>query len=1509
MSGKNQNTRYRLLCAAGVLTTGILPFQSSAATWTGTTGSFTNNLNWDTGVVPGIGEPAVIANGGTAQFDGGAATNLSTIGLGTGSAAAVGTLEMSAGELSSTTLRVGENGGVGTLTLSGGDISVLGGAGAFSVAPASGSTGTVTMTGGTLTTAGELWIGPAAGGHAFFSLNGGTVICKNWGVVGRNSTDAWLTIDGGSWSNIVANNFTIGSSGSGVVNLLNGGLYSQNGIYVSEYGPGAGALSVSDGTLSANWMEVARNVTGSSGSLLVDGGALWLNELRTGKAAAATLRFSGGSLGARDGNAIWRSDAVLTNAPGAGVVTLYTGSQGGAARINTYSGLLSGNGAIAIDAVPGQSASGAVILSANNTYTGGTTLNGTETLQLGAGGAAGWISGTLSIPDGGDLAFARSDTVTNTVAASGTGGAVVQNGSGTLVLTDETSIFSSALANAGVLLLATQDAIPGTGASVTINRGGSVAVAGAYGTVNDWLESGRIATSSGGALALTGDSSEDIDLTTAGGALYGDISLGAAGEVTYSGVFTPAVSSVYHLGGGGGSLTFASAIPSSDAVFDLQGAVTLAGDNGGLTDGTTVQGGGTVRVSHPNALGSGLIVVTNAVLELATNLVATGGVRIDNAGLVKVLEGGSVAGVVENNALSAGAGTTQGLVFNGPGGFTHTDDVTGTGELAVIGGGTLRLGTPGQTISQSELWVGNNSSPGDLEMSDGTLNISNWLLVARGTVSGTPQSTFTMSGGTLNKSGSNGSYIGDRNVSVGTMVISNTAVFNAAGGNIAVSTENGIGLMNIYGGQLNQTVNDFIVANGNGQGTVNVYGGSVSNTGSGWIYVGRGAYGTGTLTLNGGSVYGKNYLHVGYLANANGSVNVAGGSMTVGTLIAGQSGNGTITQTGGTVSRVAGGDWRLGDAASGVGILNLSDGLFDTGIANFQVGATGRGTLNQSGGTLNSGAWPVIGRYVGGLGFYTLSGGIFNQSGTGNKLIVGEQGTGTFTVSGTGVANLYGGLQISGGAGPQGIGTVNLATGGTINTPVIVKGTGSSATFNFDGGTLRPAKDGIIIQGLTAVNVLAGGAFIDTGTNTVAVGQGLLSGAASDGGLTKLGSGTLVINPSCSYNGVTTVAAGTLKVSKRELAHRWSFNSSLIDSVGGSTATAIGSVTHSGTQAILAGGAKGTSYISLGANILPASNSPATIELWATHLGIQNWSRIFDFGNGTGNYIFMSWTQGTNLATDRAEVKSSTVNTQGNNTMQPYTLGQEFHISMVITPYAGANGLTLVQWYKMDAAGATLKSGSFSTPWTLAQLQQSNMWLGHSQWPNNDANASYNEVRIWNGALSQGQLAANSVLGPDTLPEEVLPVDAQVAVAAGTILDLDDGSLTLGALSGSGLVTNGTLAVSGTVAPGGTDVIGTLTLATSSSLTGTLLVDVTPAGTGDLLEVQGALDLSAMSLQIQDLSGLKTGTRYVIARCSPGALSGEFVSTNLDLSRWHVSYDNAAGEVRIVGSGLVILVY
>ncbi len=145
-----------------------------------------------------------------------------------------------------------------------------------------------------------------------------------------------------------------------------------------------------------------------------------------------------------------------------------------------------------------------------------------------------------------------------------------------------------------------------------------------------------------------------------------------------------------------------------------------------------------------------------------------------------------------------------------------------------------------------------------------------------------------------------------------------------------------------------------------------------------------------------------------------------------------------------------------------------------------------------------------------------------------------------------------------------------------------------------------------------------------------------------------------------------------------------------------------------------------------------------------------------------------------------------------------------------------------------------------------------------------------------------------------------LPTGTVVTVTSGAVLDLGGGAQTLAGLGGRGVVTNGTLAVSGVAAPGGTNVIGTLTLAAATTLSGTLLIDTSVGGTNDLLKVQGTLNLTGSTLQIQDVNQLKSGMSYVIATCAPGGLTGPFAAANfVGGTRWHVVYDNVKGEVRV----------
>ncbi len=238
-----------------------------------------------------------------------------------------------------------------------------------------------------------------------------------------------------------------------------------------------------------------------------------------------------------------------------------------------------------------------------------------------------------------------------------------------------------------------------------------------------------------------------------------------------------------------------------------------------------------------------------------------------------------------------------------------------------------------------------------------------------------------------------------------------------------------------------------------------------------------------------------------------------------------------------------------------------------------------------------------------------------------------------------------------------------------------------------------------------------------------------------------------------------------------ELAHRWSFNGDPTDSVGGQDAVIVDQGANDAvfgpTEITLAGGGKGASdYIDLADGIISGLGDTATVEIWATQISVQNWSRIFDFGASTSENIFMSWTTGTGLNTDRVEWLGDDDATL-DSTNAPYTLGQEYHIVVVFEPGS-------VTWYTAPADSDDLGAakGSFEITNLLSGLDDTNNWLGRSQWGDNTANASWNEVRLWVGALTEEEREQYHDQGPDTLnaraPKAPQPVDKATDVVRET---------------------------------------------------------------------------------------------------------------------------------------------
>lgn len=245
------------------------------------------------------------------------------------------------------------------------------------------------------------------------------------------------------------------------------------------------------------------------------------------------------------------------------------------------------------------------------------------------------------------------------------------------------------------------------------------------------------------------------------------------------------------------------------------------------------------------------------------------------------------------------------------------------------------------------------------------------------------------------------------------------------------------------------------------------------------------------------------------------------------------------------------------------------------------------------------------------------------------------------------------------------------------------------------------------------------------------------------------------------------------------LAHRWSFTNDLQDSVGGSHAQVVNddapstgaSSLQNPTSFTLFGGAKATSdYLLLGSNLLSGTQAdgvkPMTIELWASQDVVMNWSRIFNFGTddgsnpGNNESLRMTWSQGTDLNADQVAWEGQATAWGPGNA--PYVEAVDYHIVMTIVPAVHSGGAITqgctVTWYSAPAASSQPEGhpiygakGTFNTVSDLRNLLDSACTLGRSYYPDATAAATYDEVRVWYGALTEAERELFQLLGPDNI--------------------------------------------------------------------------------------------------------------------------------------------------------------
>ena len=448
-----------------------------------------------------------------------------------------------------------------------------------------------------------------------------------------------------------------------------------------------------------------------------------------------------------------------------------------------------------------------------------------------------------------------------------------------------------------------------------------------------------------------------------------------------------------------------------------------------------------------------------------------------------------------------------------------------------------------------------------------------------------------------------------------------------------------------------------------------------------------------------------------------------------------------------------------------------------------KFGGWGYGLLRMTGGTVSSAAsWPTLGNManasVFSAGVVDVRDGTFEQSDTGTRFCIGEHGFGLLSVGGNGVFRSW--IPLWMGCYDNGIGRVVAKDGGLLEIAgTFPSGSSGEKSALFSGGTLKPC-------------------------GTTGVATGFFSGIG-----TKVGAGGMTVDTAGkALTLAAPIADAVGHLVQSNLVHRWSFNGgSLADSMGGVTATTAGSnaagISTADNQITLPGGVHDSARVVLGDGtkvVLPNSPDGLTLEMWATlRTKSRSYDRMFSINRNTSawspSYLSLCWTTSNNewdffLARWNGGETQTKWQVLADDAL-PHRIDREQHVAIVLAP--GESGWTATL-YRHDAESSQfIKSYSMTAndaTWTPASLSDAVIALGYSFEANPDSNASYNEVRVWNKALTADDLVRSAMLGPDAdftaKPSLVKTGVGSLTLAAGNTYagatEVREGTLALGAV-------------------------------------------------------------------------------------------------------------------------------
>ena len=569
---------------------------------------------------------------GTLAIVPGSQLNTGGLTVGQGSQGVTGTVTQTGGTV--TTRNVSLEGGIGspngTYNLSGrGQLNATN----LFVGGINGSTGTFNQTGGTVT------LSPASPNNtvevnnaSVYNLSAGTLTTPNLSV-GYNGSS--FNQSGGA---VAVGSLSVSGSGTSTYQLSDGGNGSQltaSAIIVGD-GGSTSAFVQTGGTNTVNGTLTLGNTSTSTGSYTLSGGVLAVNNVTT--SGTGNFYFDGGTL---------RANSSINS-----FVTVFPYVQAGGAIIDT-NGYTVQIASIYHDPALGNSTLdggltkiglGTLKLSGNlSSYTGGTAINGgtLELLDPNALGSEGIISfggGTLEyanvvsadlssrFSNGPDQAYSiavNNTPVTFSSALTSNGGSLTKLGPGGLVLNANNTFTGPTTISAGDLELAQSQALKNS--PVVVTPGGTLSFGSRVGlfTIGGLSGSGNV--------SLVDLAGQGITLTTRNttSATYAGV-LSGAGSFTQMGSGTTIFTGANTYTGGttvsGGTLLVANTSGSATGT----GAVTV---RSGAVFGGTGTSGGAVTVQNGGTLSPGINGPGRLTLTSTLSLNSGSGLAIELGGL------------------------------------------------------------------------------------------------------------------------------------------------------------------------------------------------------------------------------------------------------------------------------------------------------------------------------------------------------------------------------------------------------------------------------------------------------------------------------------------------------------------------------------------------------------------------------------------------------------------------------------------------------------------------------------------------------------------------------------------------------------------------------------------------------------------------------------------------------------------------------------------------------------